>query len=796
MRALLFPGQGAQFQGMGRELFASQCYPVERADAVDEIVGFPLAACCVEGPADRLKRTEVTQPCLYTVNALSFERFRDAGGVADFYAGHSLGEYDALYAAGVFDFLTGLKLVVERGRLMAAAPKGGMAAVLGCDAERVVSALADAGLDGLDLANFNTPSQLVVSGPVDQIARAESVLKAVGAAQVIVLPVGAAFHSRYMRPAAEQFEDFSRQFTFRAPQRPVIANVSALPYPQEPAQADAVVREYLVKQFSAQVHWAPSIAYLKRQGVTEFIELGPGRTLQRMLAQIPTDLKSASRPDADVATPASPPVAHVAPSQRVHPPPADAGPGEPTSAGATTDGLSSAAQRILAVLGSATFKTTYGTRYAYAAGSMYKGIASVPLVVALAQRRHLGFFGAGGLDRAAIDAALTSIRKQVAEDAPFGVNLLNQDDPELEEATVDLLISHGVRNVEAAAYISPTPALVRYRLTGLGGTPESPEAPRHRVLAKVSRPEVASAFMRPPPATLIAKLLEEGAISPSQAQLGRVTPLADDVCVEADSGGHSDGGVAFALLPTILLQRDRIVAAAHRPLSIRVGAAGGIGTPHAAAAAFLMGAEFVMTGSVNQCSVEAGTSDSVKDLLQSIGPQDTAYAPAGDMFEMGARVQVARKGLFFHVRANRLYELYRHYDSLDALPPSVRQQLEQKYFKRTLDEVWVQTRAYYAQRGHRDADHIEKHPKKKMAAVFKWYFHHTNELALQGQSAHSVDYQIHCGPALGAFNQWVEQGPMTSWRERRVADIAERLMQGTAQLLEERLRRYRIDQDG
>ena len=780
MRAVLFPGQGSQVQGMGKELFSSSLYTTDRADAIDKIVGYSLKSKCINGPASELTQTHITQPCLYTVNALSFEHFRESGGTADFYAGHSLGEFNALYAAGCFDFLTGLKIVKERGRLMSSAPKGGMAAVIGCSIELIKSTLVKSGLLGIDLANFNTPAQIVISGPVDEIAKSETALLAAGAKAVIILPVGAAFHSRYMLPLADEFDRYLQQFEFAMPDRPVIANVLSSPYPSNGSFSQSSIREHLVRQFSESVFWAPSVAYLKRAGVIEFEELGPGKTLSRMIDQIPADVKV----PADVQKPTPINESKNPGRQTVV---SSVKPGNGSHTAHSSDGRSS--KRLIDALGSATFRSTYGTRHAHATGSMYRGIASVKLVVALANKRQLGFFGAGGLDLESIDKAIQDIQSQVKPNAPFGINLLNQENAELEEATVDLILKYDVRNIEAAAFVLPTPALVRLRLQGLSGSIDAPNNPRYRILAKVSRPEVASAFMRPPPDVLIEKLLKENKITPEQASLGRQTPLADDVCVESDSAGHTDGGVALALLPTILLLRDQIAKECRLAQHIRIGAAGGIGTPQAVLAAFIMGADFVMTGSINQCTVEADTSSSVKDLLQSIGPQDTAYAPAGDMFEIGATVQVARKGLFFHVRANKLLELYKQYDSLDDLPVKVKQQLEQKYFKRSFDEVWDLVQQYY-ERKSRDISNIANNPKKKMAAVFKWYFHYSNQIALKGDTANRVDYQIHCGPAMGAFNQWVKDGPMSDWRHRSVSQINEQLMLSAASLMEENLKRY------
>ena len=438
-------------------------------------------------------------------------------------------------------------------------------------------------------------------------------------------------------------------------------------------------------------------------------------------------------------------------------------------------------------LGSLAFRQDYGLKYSYLTGAMYKGIASADLVVAMGRAGMMGFLGTGGLSHADIDAAIGHIQAQLTEGQSYGMNLLNEPArPEQEDKTVDLYLKHGVRFVEAAAYMQMSPALVRYRLTGLHRTAQGRIRAPHRVMAKVSRPEIAELFMRPAPPEMVAALLAAGRITAQEAELASQVPMAGEICVESDSGGHTDQGVAFALMPAMQFLRDAILAEHGYAEPIRIGAAGGIGTPQAAAAAFVLGADFIVTGSINQCTVEAGTSDAVKDMLQTINVQDTGYAPAGDMFEMGARVQVLRKGVFFPARANKLYELYVRHASLDEIDARTRAQIQDKYFKRSFEAVWAETKAHYQARRPALIASAEKNPKQKMALVFKWYFVHSTRLALTGSADQKVDYQIHCGPALGAFNQWVKDTPLADWRRRRVGDIGERIMQGTARVLSER----------
>ena len=438
-------------------------------------------------------------------------------------------------------------------------------------------------------------------------------------------------------------------------------------------------------------------------------------------------------------------------------------------------------------LGSPEFRAAHGVRYAYIAGSMYKGIASRELVRRMARAGLLGYLGAGGMKWDRLTADLAWLRENIPSGAPYGVNLLcNLMHPEAEERTVDILLSHQIRRIEAAAFMQITPSLVRYRLAGVTLRPDGSTHVPNMVLAKVSRPEVAEQFLRPAPERILKRLIASGHISEAQAHLAERIRMADDICVEADSGGHTAQGVAYALMPAMLLLRDRIVAEEQCVAPVRIGAAGGLGTPHAVAAAFILGAEFVLTGSINQCTVEAGISGAAKGMLQQAEVQDTAIVPAGDMFEIGAKCQVLKRGLFFPARANKLYELYRRHNSWEEIDEPTRRQIETKYFRKSAAEVYAETREYYLRVAPSEIEKAEKNPKHKLALIFRWYFVHTARLSLKGIEDQRVDFQIHCGPALGAFNQWVKGTHLEDWRNRHSDDIAERLMTGAASILDSR----------
>jgi malonyl CoA-acyl carrier protein transacylase len=284
MIAYVFPGQGSQRRGMGQGLFdeISEYTAVEKD--VDAILGYSLRKLCLEDVDDRLKETQYTQPCLYAVNALHYYKAVSQGSRPDYLAGHSLGEYNALLAAGVFDFLTGLCLVKKRGELMSQAKNGAMGAVIGLGASIIAKVIKENGLSSLDVANFNSPSQTVVSGPVEDIKRAGLIFEKAGARMYLPLRVSAAFHSRYMADAAQAFAAFLAPIAFSAPKSYVIANVTAQPYPLH--NASESVKALLVSQMARSVRWTESIRFLISQGVTQFSEIGPGNVLTKSVQQI------------------------------------------------------------------------------------------------------------------------------------------------------------------------------------------------------------------------------------------------------------------------------------------------------------------------------------------------------------------------------------------------------------------------------------------------------------------------------------------------------------------------------
>ena len=433
-------------------------------------------------------------------------------------------------------------------------------------------------------------------------------------------------------------------------------------------------------------------------------------------------------------------------------------------------------------LGDPSFAREHGARFNLVGGAMAGGIASVAMVEAFARAGMLAFFGAAGLGLRAVEDAIAGLSTRLL-DRPWGSNLIHSPyEPKLEEAVVDLYLRHGVRTVSASAYLDLTLPLLRYRYAGIERDAQGVVRAPNRVVAKVSRAEVARKFFGPPSETWLRALVESKALTAAQAELAATLPVATDLTAEADSGGHTDNRPALTLVPSMLALRDAVAQTFPAAARIRVGAAGGIGTPHAAAAAFAMGAAYLVTGTINQACIESGTSDAVRARLAEASEADVTMAPAADMFEMGVELQVLRRGTLFPMRARKLWELYRTYDSLDALPDAERQGLERTVFRKPMAQVWQDTATFWQGRDPEQVVKAERDPKHKMALCFRAYLGQASRWANQGLTEREPDYQVWCGPAIGGFNAWTAGTDFAAPEHRRVVPISLSLLHGAAVL--------------
>ena len=431
-------------------------------------------------------------------------------------------------------------------------------------------------------------------------------------------------------------------------------------------------------------------------------------------------------------------------------------------------------------LGDTAFCTEHNIRLPYMTGAMANGIASVELVKAMANAGLLGSFGAAGLMVEQVDAAINEL-KQALGDKPFCSNLIHSPNEKgKEQAIVDLYLRHGLRLVEASAYMALTRPLVHYRVHGIHQDEAGNIITPNKIIAKASRVEVATRWFSPPPEKFLNQLVESGDITAEQAQLAAQIPMAQDLTVEADSGGHTDNRPAITLLPTMIALRDRLQQEYNYAQPLRVGAAGGIATPASAAAAFAMGAAYIVTGTVNQACVESGSSDLVRQMLAEAKQADVAMAPAVDMFEMGVKLQVLKRGTMFPMRGNKLYELYRAYDSIEAIPAKELEPIEKTIFRAPAAEIWQNTRSFFLERDPKEVEKAEQDPKHKMALMFRWYLGLSSRWANAGEASRQVDYQVWCGPAMGAFNEWTKNTFLEEPKERLAVTVAMNLMYGAA----------------
>ncbi|QQE76078.1 ACP S-malonyltransferase [Brevibacillus composti] len=303
--AFVFPGQGSQFVGMGQELAEQSAAARRIFEQADEALGFSLSRLCFEGPEEELRLTANTQPAILTASIAVLEALREKqpGVQADFYAGHSLGEYSALVAAGALSFTDAVRTVRARGQFMeqaVPAGQGAMAAVLGLerDALHALCEEVSGGGHPVQLANMNCPGQIVISGSAEGVKQAGEKAKASGAKRVLALNVSGPFHSSLMQPAAEQLQAVLSNVNVQNAAVPVVANVSARPV----SEAGAII-DSLIQQVAAPVLWEDSVQWMAEQGVTTFVEVGPGKVLSGLIKKIaPADTKIVSVQDMESLT--------------------------------------------------------------------------------------------------------------------------------------------------------------------------------------------------------------------------------------------------------------------------------------------------------------------------------------------------------------------------------------------------------------------------------------------------------------------------------------------------------------
>jgi trans-AT polyketide synthase, acyltransferase and oxidoreductase domains len=555
MKAILFPGQGSQRVGMGAGLFAR--YP-EYIKAADEILGFSIEELCLNNPGSNLDRTEFTQPAIYVVSMLQYREYEAKEGKPDFLAGHSLGEYAALTAADALDFTAGLRIVQRRGRLMGEVSGGGLVAVIGAPPEQVTQLLTEHELADVEIANINSPKQVVVGGRKDRLQKLMQACAARGL-RAVPLRVSGAFHTSYMATAATKLADALMDVEFAPQKIPVISNVTGEPHDS------ASIRRNLADHLTKPVQWSRSIETMIAAGAEDFIELGEHPVLTPLVSDIRRSVRERAMPR-EAENPATP----------------------------DKIGLRVPAEQD--------FRTTFKSAGTVIAGSLGNGISGTKLVRSLAKAGVLAFLDTQGLDLPAIRDAIAELSSDPDIRGRFGVALhADLDRPENDQQIVDVLLGAEVPCLEAFGYPAPSAALLRYR----GGSGRNSANPRGRVIARVHSIAAVHAFLSSglSGAEIAAGSLETGA-----------GPGVDAICVELNSPYATDGS-PWGLLSALLEWRDNYRA---RPACqpFFVGMTGGLCDLDCAAAFECTGVDFINAGPLFIFSDEAVLDDDTKQALR------------------------------------------------------------------------------------------------------------------------------------------------------------------------------------
>jgi len=464
VKAFLFPGQGSQRKGMGNELFSR--YP-DYMKIADEVLGYSIAQLCQEDPDNQLNQTAYTQPAIFVVSVLNYLELVNQEGEPEMAAGHSIGEYSALFAAKAMDFATGLRIVKKRAELMSAVRGGGLAAVIGLELNEVKERVIASGLPSIEIANFNSPTQIVVGAPIETLQQFVTYNQG-QSGRIVMLRVSGAFHTSQMREVQAEFLEFLNTVTFAPPRFPVISNYTAGPH--EPG----TIANCLACHVANPVRWIECIEYMVQSGVDIFTEVGSS-----ILTPMVNDIRI-----------------HMEQSESIISP--------------------SPVEALTLSLPVPEFCQGFGlSKPMIVSGSEY-GAMGVELVSSLARQGVLSFLDTAGLSLEAIEAALATLNTELL--GKYGVSLISS--PEFyahEEAVLALCQNYEVRYIELKGYTKPSAALLRYRLHVL----DSDGKPLNRVFLYVTSTEGLSEFVRP---------LAELSATSDVTELQVTFPVVDAVC--------------------------------------------------------------------------------------------------------------------------------------------------------------------------------------------------------------------------------------------------------------------------
>ncbi len=787
----LFPGQGSQKKGMGAGLFEK--YP-DLIKLTDSILGYSIEDLCLQDEKGLLSSTIYTQPAIYVVNALHYYEKIKTGETPDYLAGHSLGEYNALLAAEVFDFETGLRLVKKRGSLMATAKSGGMAAIIGLNILEVLSTLDQHQLKDIVVANYNTPEQLVVSGSRQAVLKAQSIFEKSGATRYLPLNVSGAFHSPLMKEAEEIFSTFIEDFVFHAPKIPVISNFTTKPYPSINA------KELLVKQISNNVRWAESMQYLFDKNETmDFVEIGESFILRNMLKKIKASVVipfPSKNNNLALEITESHSNGHHKSLKGFH----NVLPKEivknsihSNGNGASHKTISNGSHRILTYkkeavsnLGSNDFKKAYQLDYAYVVDSMDHGISSKTMVENLAKKGMLSFLSTNGRALSEISDDLKYLSKAL-ESIPtlYGINISYQhSDDERLNKLIELAYLYQIKVIEYTGRYQIPDKLIEYRLRET----EKGSGQLNNLFVKASSMDIIDRFLEPVPEKILTQLYQKAKITKEVMLEATHTPLANALCIATDSGSETMHDSFGVLLPYVR-QKVAILNQKHQYREDVFVGVGGVGIPDAIASAFLIGVDFVLSHSINYCTVEAEIAPFSKKLLVEATILDTCFAPNKDfLFESNQKIQLLKKGILFPGRAMQLYDIFKRYKSINDVDSHTLISLENKMYGQDLETVWDNIAQELI--AENKAELIEKaklNPRYHMYLLFMHYYDRSLNAAIKGEESNRLNFQLHCNPVLGLLNQELKDNELKEWERRKVADLGEWLMVEAEKKIQKRI---------
>ncbi len=742
MNAYIFPGQGSQFVGMGKELFAE--FPDMVATA-DEILGYSIENLCTQDKDKKLNQTQYTQPALYVVEAMSYLKAIQEGVQPDVVAGHSLGEYSALFAAGVFDFATGLKLVKRRGELMSTAKvDGGMAAVLNIDAERIASILHKGNLSEIDVANFNKPTQTVIAGPKDQLAVAARLFERAGA-NFVPLNVSAPFHSRYMQPIEAEFSDYLQQFEFQPPRIPVMSNVTARPHDF------TTIKKQLAQQISQSVLWTDTIRYLMSQGDFHYRELGPGEVLTKLVSSI---------------------VQHCEPLQEVTP--LENYRRSDESAKLLSSHLPSSDTHKAAPISEARkiIGDDHGLADFYQVQSNYVirplDYHQHGLINELAKSGSLTFVAlhhdAIIKDEQAVEKVASLSKRYSNLGVGFTADIIY---PEREASLVNRLLDTNIQHFYVKHYFRISTALTKLRIkTALRNEY------RGTLMVEVGSLEEARIFLRPPTRKILEQLQSSGEITAQEATQALDINLADAIVYNGD----------WRELQSLVQLRDSLFntdSSLHQKRPY-IGSTGAIGSPVSIARAINCGADFVCAGDIFLCAQESNLDISVKHLLRNVDNSNFIQIPDVDLFEFGRKASVVNSQSDYIYAATSLYSLWKKEPSLETMSDGGKTYLETHFFREGLENAWgnlVEQNRYLS---HADITAASANSRFKMTLLFKHYLkqlQHTSPLQVG-----ELDREI------ADLNQWLAKNSEASWDGQRAYSIVNHLVETAAKMIDQNMK--------